>query len=162
MKRGADTQGRFFLAIQIFYAASSCPVPAELSLVDVFKIGCFFSGCMPLNNGRLTGLNDRVFTSGLHLGFSKPGSCHKVNYWKRQAFTHDNAAILLNRVGHAPWLKKPCLGNFAHRRQPSPHKNTVWVMIFSLLNGVVHSWQVDARSARLHLQLTPVNTRFVV
>ena len=70
--------------------------------------------------------------------------------------------MALNLGRHQPGLEQPGVGHAAHVGQPAAHKDAFGVVVLRLFDGVVHPRSVDAGGARLHLQLAPVDTGFVV
>ena len=94
------------------------------------------------------------------LGFPR-GSC-QINNRRCKLEAQLNSKRMLQFDRHFPWLKQPSVWNVAHSWKPAPNKYAFRVVILRLLNGVVNPRCVDARGARLHLQLAPVDAGFIV
>ena len=86
----------------------------------------------------------------------------KVDQRHGNIHTNLDAVALLQISWHAPGLEQPGVRHAAHRRQPTPDKVPLRVMVLRLFDGVVNPRGVDAGGARLHLHLAPMDAGLVV
>ena len=115
---------------------------------------------MLVHNSLFASLHLWILTSGMKQLFGRACSHGQINQWL--GYLKGSRCVSLQVRRHKRGLKQPCVWNISHVRQPAPNKNAMRIVILRLFNGVVNARGIDARGARLHLKLTPVNTRFVV